>query len=221
MLIFGGVTKITFAKCGFSILYKASCQSQINLNFDFWRVEAWIHLLETPKTGHDSLHFGGSACQFPRLRSGTSHLFYGSSIVHPCKVEQITSYKWGYITLANHLVSAIYCGKITSIVLTCYNSTYNWIVWGPPILGASFISQKAPFGKGEGHEDFLWMATVPFFAYLHLGGCCENFMKMWHSNQQCFKILVKIHKLLVGLVTESLHNLWNNEYSRVFFTTLV
>ena len=99
--------------------------------------------------------------------------------------------KWGYITLANHLLSAIYCGKIT-----CYDSTYNWIVWGPPILGASFISQKAPFGKGEGHEDFLWMAT--FFAYLHLGGCCENSRKCGTQTSSVSRSLLRSTKFLVG-----------------------
>lgn len=69
----GGISKNNICQVWVFHL-KASCQSQINLNFDFWRIEAWIHLLETPKTGHDSLHFGRSTCQFPRFRSGISHL---------------------------------------------------------------------------------------------------------------------------------------------------
>lgn len=149
------VTKIAFAKCGFSILKPVANHKSIWTSISGASKHGYIYL-KHQKRGMIPSILVVPLANFQGLGVVSPTFFYGSSIVHPCKVEQITSYKWGYIILANHLVSAIYCGKITPLITGSAR--------GPQRSNAPFISQKAPLGREDVTKSFRgWLPFLLTF----------------------------------------------------------
>ena len=111
-----GLAKITFAKCGFSILTPVANHKSIWTSISGASKHGYI-FLKHQKRGMIPSILAVPLANFQGL--GVVSPTYNGSSIKPLQGGKPTSYKWGYVTLANHLdhlVSAIYCGKITPLI---------------------------------------------------------------------------------------------------------
>ena len=142
-----GLAKITFAKCGFSILTPVANHKSIWTSISGASKHGYI-FLKHQKRGMIPSILAVPLANFQGL--GVVSPTYNGSSIKPLQGGKPTSYKWGYVTLANHLdhlVSAIYCGKITPLITGSAR--------GPQRSWSVFHFPKSTFRKGWRSWRFL------------------------------------------------------------------